>query len=142
MTLSERIGKLSKIGPAQRFCFGVPLRFLQADNPFATQDDFTEVEAKEILKDLWANLGFGLLKDQTLAMEAFVFAMVFGEDVAAWLLAEAATLGKVERSYCMRRPSDGIEINARLAFRLSNVGQALETFRMLEAGYIGWLNRV
>jgi len=139
------IMKLSSITEGH-FRHGVALRVLQESDPLVTVEDLDKLTpegAHEILRHLWIDWGCLLLKDTKLADDVFVFAMVFGIDVAVWLLREAATATKVDRSYVMREPAKGYtSIDGSLAIKLSNIGQALQNFRLLTAGYIGWLNRI
>lgn len=142
----DKVMKLSAIGPAgEKYRHGVPLRVLQETDPLATEEDLSKItpqEAAQILRELWVDYGCVHMKDTKLAMDVFVFAMVFGVDVAAWLLFEAASVTKVDRSYIMREPPKGFKIDGRTVIKLSNDGKALEKFRMLTSGYIGWLNRI
>lgn len=141
----ERVSRLSQIGPkGVQFRCGVSLADYQRSDPFASPEDLQTLQpdtAAAILRELWTEDGYDLLTDRALAMEAFAFRCVFGEGVAAWLLSETARMEKVDRSYEIHEPPEGFEVTKVLAELLAQNKNALAVFRMLEAGYIGWMNR-
>lgn len=139
-SIVERLTIMSEIGPTGvSFRHGVSLAVLQCVDVLADYPDLqflTTEEAQRVIQEYWEMGSYDLIQDPELAVEVFCFAMVFGEDVAGWLLHEAGT-AKVDKSYEMRQPDPEFGWGD---VALSKVGRVLPSFRMLQASYIGWLN--
>jgi len=144
--LIERVESLSVLDATHDYRHGISFEQLRRVDPLADEEDFrlmTDSEAIDVLEALWEERGYGLLcHDPVLSAEAFVFGCIFGEEIAAWLLEEAAMVAKVDRSHEMTEAPTDREITPRLAEQLSKAAHdTLGNFRRLVAGYVGWRGR-
>lgn len=138
--IGRRIQLLAGCYPGTSFRLGVSSDMLSEHDPFAELSGLTQEESLAILQEAWDSR-YSVLGESVSAVEAFIFGCVFGHDTVAWLLSEAVRLGCVDRSYVMKEPPGSTPLTIHLAAEFLKGGDVTrDSFRMLNAGYVGWLN--